>query len=265
MPFTRYPEKRTTLSRRDQAGSSMRSKLNIARNCIYVAVLLWTVICLAIAAHFQNLLIINDLTRFVPYAIFASSASLFIILVLLGSSALYHNLVSTRVELGSLGMLGTFWLALGAYLASSSTDNADVECFSSSDLTTPVDVAGFSTEAYQAQYRVLEAFSLFNVILVWSFLLFLLAVAVKHHRQGHTNVWTYPVTKYHVFKSQQLPRYNQQTRGRTTTKKSHGDGFLRNASPREDARAKMRHHSRRRDDKSPGPREPSRRPSRVRR
>lgn len=141
-----------------------------------------------------------------------------------------------------------------------------------------------STEAYQAQYRVLEAFSLFNVILggwlrrvcnvclilspchtVWSFLLFLLAVAVKHHRQGHTNVWTYPVTKYHVFKSQQLPRYNQQTRGRTTTKKSHGDGFLRNASPREDARAKMRHHSRRRDDKSPGPREPSRRPSRVRR
>ncbi|KAG8218462.1 hypothetical protein J3R82DRAFT_4091 [Butyriboletus roseoflavus] len=88
------------------------------------------------------------------------------------------------MELGCLGLLGTFWLgasqrhliilcaqldvALGAFLASSNSENADVECFSSVDGSQVVNVAGYilvSTETYQAQYRVLEAFSLFNVIL----------------------------------------------------------------------------------------------------
>jgi len=72
-----------------------------------------------------------------------------------------------------------------------------------------------STETYQAQYRVLEAFSLFNVILgkppesifenmslspvVWSFLLFLLALAVKHHYRVNRNVWYIAVTNYPWF------------------------------------------------------------------
>lgn len=110
-----------------------------------------------------------------------------------------RNPISTRIELGCLGLLGTFWLgasqlrlvlscaqidvALGAFLASSDSENADVECYSSVDGSEVVDVAGctflaflltpckcqldvlVSTETYQAQYRVLEAFSLFNVIL----------------------------------------------------------------------------------------------------
>lgn len=69
------------------------------------------------------------------------------------------NPINTRTELGCLGLLGTFWLgtslrlscasrilrsiiALGAYLASSTSENADVECFSSADETTLLDVAG---------------------------------------------------------------------------------------------------------------------------
>lgn len=181
---------------------AMPSKFNIARASIYGVILLWTVICLAIAAHFQSLLVINDLTRFVPFAIFVCSASMLVLLTLLGCSVLRTgNPISTRIELGCLGLLGTFWLALGAYLASSDSENANVECFSSADETTLVDVAGFSTDTYQAQYRVLEAFSLFNVILVWGFLLFLLTMAVKHHYRVNRNVWFISVTSYPWFGS----------------------------------------------------------------
>ncbi|KAH0839742.1 hypothetical protein J3R83DRAFT_682 [Lanmaoa asiatica] len=212
----------------------MPSKFNIVRASLYAVVLAWTIICLAIAAHFQSLLVITDLTRFVPFALFVCSASLLILLVLLVCSALRNrNPISTRIELGCLGLLGTFWLgasrcrlvvscaqvdvALGAFLASSDSENADVECFSSVDSSQLVDVAGctfpasllipwkrqshiiVSTETYQAQYRVLEAFSLFNVILVWGFLLFLLGMALKHYYRVNRNVWFIPVTAYPWF------------------------------------------------------------------
>lgn len=246
----------------------MPSKFNIVRASIYGVVLLWTVICLAIAAHFQSLLVINDLTRFVPFAIFVCSASMLVLLTLLGCSVLRTgNPISTRIELGCLGLLGTFWLALGAYLASSESENANVECFSSADETTPVDVSGFSTDTYQAQYRVLEAFSLFNVILIWGFLLFLLGMAVKHYYRVNRNVWFISVTSYSWFgpnaKSAKLPApvvSRSRSRGRTYEKEDpelwrkgsgssrHGDSrypeykapprahtvdkYMRNASPR---------------------------------
>lgn len=60
----------------------MISKFNIFRACIYGqhsdllivvlahcvagAVLTWTVICMGIAAHFQSLLVITDLSEFCP-------------------------------------------------------------------------------------------------------------------------------------------------------------------------------------------------------
>jgi hypothetical protein len=72
-------------------------------------------------------------------------------------------------------------LALGAFLASSASETASVECFVSATDLTPVDggceflapyfserltkMEQVSTETYQAQYHVLEAFSLFNAIL----------------------------------------------------------------------------------------------------
>jgi hypothetical protein len=73
-----------------------------------------------------------------------------------------RNPISTRVELGCLGLAGVFWLcenhsftfefskadpqecsALGGFLATSDSDTADVECFASADLTsTPIDMPG---------------------------------------------------------------------------------------------------------------------------
>ncbi|KIJ70550.1 hypothetical protein HYDPIDRAFT_105293 [Hydnomerulius pinastri MD-312] len=223
---------------------AMPSKFNIARASIYGVILAWTVICLAIAAHFQSLLVITDLTRFVPFAIFVCSASLLILLVLLGCSVLRSgNPISTRIELGCLGLLGTFWLALGAFLASSDSENADVECFSSQDELETVDVAGFSTETYQAQYRVLEAFSLFNVILVWGFLLFLLGIALKHYYRVNRNVWFISVTSYPWFgpnsKSSNLPEpvvARSRSRGRAYTNEKADPELWRKESRRNDSR-----------------------------
>lgn len=66
------------------------------------------------------------------------------------------NPVSTRIELGCLGFMGTFWIgaslswafccplpyrcvALGAFLASSDSETANVECFVSANDLTPID------------------------------------------------------------------------------------------------------------------------------
>ncbi|KAI0269152.1 hypothetical protein BC834DRAFT_865023 [Gloeopeniophorella convolvens] len=182
-----------------RAPSAMFSTFNIIRASIYSLVFLWSIICLAIAAHFQSVLSASDLTRFVPFAIFVSSASLAIILVLSAFSVRRNmNPVSTRIELGCLGLLGTFWIALGAFLASSDSETASVECFASETDLEPID-GGFSTDTYQAQYRVLEAFSLFNAILVWGFLLLLFGLAMKHYTNGHKDVWLSPVTTFDWF------------------------------------------------------------------
>lgn len=170
---------------------------NIIRACVYLAVVLWSVICLAIAGHFHSLLVASDLTRFIPFAIFVCSAGLLIILVLLAFGFRKQmNPISTRIELGCLGLAGTFWLALGAFLITSASESADVECFSSETSTVPVENPSFSTETYHAQYRVLEAFSLFNVILIWGFLLLLLVLVLREHFKGETQVWYCPVTVY---------------------------------------------------------------------
>ncbi|KAF8845786.1 hypothetical protein BDN67DRAFT_986894 [Paxillus ammoniavirescens] len=223
---------------------TMPSRFNIARATIYGVVLAWTVICLAIAAHFQSLLVITDLTRFVPFAIFVSTASLLVLIVLLICSVLRNgNPISTRIELACLGLLGTFWLALGAFLSSSDSENADVECFSSQDGSELVDADGFSTETYQAQYRVLEAFSLFNVILIWGFLLFLLGMALKHYYRVNRNVWFISVTSYPWFGSKsgssKLPApvsTRSRSRGKAPAAEKVDTNLWRNGSHRNDPR-----------------------------
>jgi len=182
-----------------RAPSAMFSTFNIIRASIYSLVFLWSIICLAIAVHFQSVLSASDLTRFVPFAIFVSSATLAIILILSAFSVRRNmNPISTRIELGCLGLMGTFWIALGAFLATSASETASVECFVSESNLTPID-GGFSTETYQAQYRVLEAFSLFNAILILGLLLFLFGLALKHHNSGHKEVWLSPVTTFDWF------------------------------------------------------------------
>jgi len=197
---SRQHRKRSTLAR-IFCLARMPAAFNIARAVIYVTVLLWTMICLAISVHLHGLLATSDLTRFIPFAIFVCSAALIIMLSLLGFTLMRdRSPISTRIELGCLGLAGTFWLSLGAFLATSASLNADVECFASTGSTSNlINMPGFSTETYHAMYRVLEAFSLFNTILVWGFFFFLLALVLRQHFMGHRSMWYYPVTSYSWF------------------------------------------------------------------
>jgi len=178
--------------------SRMPSLFNIIRTSVYGSVLLFTLICLAMASHFQHVLAASDLTRFVPFAIFVCAASLLIFIILLGLSFFFRerNPISTRIELACLALAGIFWLVLGVYLTTSESQSADVECFSSESATQPLDVsaASFHTDQYQAMYRVLMTFSLMNATLVLLFCLGLLFLAIRRHNKGDEHMWHGPVT-----------------------------------------------------------------------
>lgn len=131
------------------------------------AVIAWTLVCLAIAVHFNGVLQPSELTTFVPFALFVSVASILIFPILLGVSLWKReaNPISTRIELGCLGLVGMLWIALGAFMGSSDAEVAEVECYASENDTEPVSLPGFTTETFHAQYHVLEAFSLFNAVI----------------------------------------------------------------------------------------------------
>ncbi|KAL1747443.1 hypothetical protein HDZ31DRAFT_31826 [Schizophyllum fasciatum] len=169
-----------------------------ARACLYGAVIVLTIICTGMAGYFASVLMSSSLTTFVPFALFVCAAGILVFFCLLGFSAVLgnRNPISTRIELGALGLLGVFWLSLGALMASSAAQDADVECFASEDSTEPLseDLASLRTDQFHAMYRVLEAFSLLNAILVLGFFLLLLGLAIRRHRLGDTHMWVGPVT-----------------------------------------------------------------------
>jgi len=206
-PLSQHRKKPSIFSR-----VKMSSLFNTIRATIYGLVLLFTGICLAMAGHFQSVLAASDLTRFVPFAIFVCSASLFIFIVLLSFSYFLRerNPISTRIELATLGLAGIFWLILGVYLTTSDAQSADVECFTSTDLQVPLDdqVSNFHTDQYQAMYRVLNAFSLLNAILIIVSAGFLLILALRRHWRGDEHMWHGPVTScawFNNYENSKLP------------------------------------------------------------
>lgn len=182
------------------------SLFNTIRTSIYGTVILFTIICLAMAGHFQSVLAASDLTRFVPFAIFVCSATLLIMLCLLAFTYFFRerNPITTKFELIFLGMVGLLWLILGVYLATSDAQSADVECFAPENLETPLDneLADFHTDQYHAMYRVLMTFSLMNAVIIIFTVMFMLALAC-FFRRGDTDkhMWQGPITSYPWFSS----------------------------------------------------------------
>jgi len=175
----------------------MPALFNIIRTVLYGVVLLFTLICLAMAGHFQHILDTSGLARFVPFAIFVCSVSMLVFVILLGFSFFLkeRNPISTRIELACLGVAAIFWLSLGSYLAVSDAKSADVECFSSSSGQTLASSSENSqTEQYHAMYNVLMTFSLMNAFLVAIFCLGLLLLAIRRHYKGDDHMWYGPVT-----------------------------------------------------------------------
>jgi len=163
------------------------------RLVIFLMVLVWSIVVLGIAAHFQDIFVANDLTRFIPFAIFVAAITLFIITALLISGRWMKDkgiLSHTRTELSLVGFLTGFWLALGLYTSLASV--ADVECD---------DDELYSTGTYHTQYRVLQVFALFNLILLGGYLLMLLGLALRRHSKGDNYVWISCVTTTPWFSS----------------------------------------------------------------
>lgn len=189
--------------------SRMPTLFNLVRGVVFGSAILFSIICLAMAGHFQSVLAASDLTRFVPFAIFVCSASLFIVTALLGCSLLLkdRNPISTRIELCCLGLAGILWLVLGVYLTTSESQSADVECYASETSTVPLDAesASFHTDQYQAMYRVLMVFALLNAILLLASFSGLLGLAWKKHKQGDQHMWYGPVTSFPWFNSYSKP------------------------------------------------------------
>jgi hypothetical protein len=193
------------------------------RYIIYGTVLAWSIIVLGVAAFLNHILVASPLTRFVPLAIFIASTTLFILVALLIFGLLPGStLISqTRSELTAVAFSGVLWLGKSLFFISSGLCSgwmwkvcapslvrsvfgrfcpialgvhtstqalADVECDD--------DDFKYDTRTYHAQYRVLQAFSLFNAILLWSFLLFFLYLSFRHHCAGHHEIWTSKATAY---------------------------------------------------------------------
>lgn len=175
----------------------MLSVFNIVRLSFYAAVCLWSLIVLGLAVHLENMLISNDLTRFIPLAIFISVCTLLIIPTLLFFGFIRRQFLiqQTRVELGFVGLLGLLWFILGIYTATGK--ETEVECDMDGD--GDWEDSDEFTDTFHAQYHTIEAFSIFNAILLFAFFFLLLLLAIRQRRQGNTDVWVAPVTQNHWF------------------------------------------------------------------
>ncbi|KAJ7904524.1 hypothetical protein B0H14DRAFT_2663254 [Mycena olivaceomarginata] len=196
----------------------MPSLFSTLRACLYGVVFIATLICLAMAGHFQSVLASSALTRFVPFALFVSCVGLLVITILLGCAVFLRERspISTFVELISLLLLSILWLPLGIFLSASDSQSADVECFASETSTVALDesTSDFQTEQYHAMYHVLTAFSLINAVLLILACVTLFFFAYRRHRSGDTHMWKAPVTagialNYSQSKPASRPRRSQ--------------------------------------------------------
>jgi len=176
----------------------MPSVFCIIRFSVFFTVMAWSLIVLGLGAFFDHLIIANDLTRYIPLAIFVSVCTLVIIpaLLLAGSSKRQLLLSQVRSELLFTGLLGLLWFILGVSTASSEDTTIACDFDGDGDF---VESDEYSTDMYHAQLRVLRAFSIFNALLLIGFFLFLLFLAFRQHHMGRWLVWRSTATSYPWF------------------------------------------------------------------
>jgi len=176
----------------------MLSAFQTIRVAIFGTVLAWSLIVLGLGAFFDHLIIMNDLTRYVPLAIFVAVITLLIAPTLLLAPSFRRGqlLSQVRCELALVGFLSLLWFILG--VSTGSGESAIIECDFTGDGDF-VESDEYTTDMYHAQLRVLKAFSVFNAVLLFGFFLFLLVLAIRQHRMGRTFVWTSGVASYPWF------------------------------------------------------------------
>lgn len=176
----------------------MMTIFNIIRLSIFTAVMAWTLIVLGLAAHLDSILIANDLTRYIPLAIFVCACTFIIIpgLLVFGFIKRKFLVQQVRMELIFVGLLGLLWFIMGLYTALQ--PDTEVECDFDGDGDFEESEA-FSSDMYDAQFHTVEAFSLFNAILLLAYFLLLLLLSWRQHAMESPRVWRSKVTTYPWF------------------------------------------------------------------
>jgi len=173
---------------------------NAFRLIVFSMVVAWTAVVLAIALHLRRVLEPDELTDFVPFALANAITTLFVmvVLLLLGLFRKGAFFFQTRVELVWLAVLGALWTGLGVHMTQQET--AVVECFDEED------GIFLSDDTFAAQYRVLQAFSIFNAILIFGYFLLLLMLALRWRFSGKKSIWVAGVTKQDWFRKKPAGR-----------------------------------------------------------
>lgn len=157
------------------------NRLEALRIAIFALVFVSSLIALALAAHFLTVLQSNDLTHFIPFALFTSVASMIGMIALTGVVLVHKSKpVALKVELAIMAFVGILWLILSIFISTSPAESADVQCFSDGgDLLDDLD-GPFDSELFHAQYRALMAIGSVNAFILLILCAVLTYMALRH-------------------------------------------------------------------------------------
>jgi len=157
------------------------NRLEALRIAIFILVLITSFIALALSAHFLTVLQSNDLTHFVPFAIFTSVASI-LGMIILSVVVLIHKSkpAALKVELSIMAVVGILWLILSIFTSTSPAESADVQCFSDDGDLLDEDDGPFDSDLFHAQYRALMAIGSVNAFTLLIMCAVLTYMALRH-------------------------------------------------------------------------------------
>jgi len=183
----------------------MMSIFKIVRLSMFAAILAFSFIVLGLAAFFDHIIIDNDLTHYIPLAIFVAACTLTIIPTLLVFGLLKRVLLISQVrsELTFVGLLGLLWFILGLYTAvePDTVMTCDMEPGDFFELAVGSGSSDspYTDEMYQLQFQVLKSFAIMNAAIHILYFLFLLLLTYRQHHMGRRQVWQSGVTSYQFF------------------------------------------------------------------
>ncbi|EJT98295.1 hypothetical protein DACRYDRAFT_118997 [Dacryopinax primogenitus] len=177
----------------------MMNVVNLLRLIVFFTILIFGLIVMGLTAHFAEILVPSDLTRFVTVGLVVSIITLIITtaIFLLGIFRTYIYAAQTRIELAWLGVLAVLWMALAVFLSASA--DVEIDCADAGGAIQENQSVGMTSDEFEAEYRAMQACSFINAILLVAWFLLLLSFAVAHHFSGYKEVWRTPVADYGWF------------------------------------------------------------------
>ncbi|KZT60586.1 hypothetical protein CALCODRAFT_515353 [Calocera cornea HHB12733] len=175
--------------------------INWLRLSVFFVILIFGLIVMGLTAHFAEILVPSDLTRFVTVGLIVSIITLIVTtaIFLLGIFRTYIYAAQTRIELAWLGLLTVLWLALAVFLSMSA--DVEIDCADAGGAIQENQSVGMTSDEFEAEYRAMQACSFINAIMLAAWFLLLLSFAVAHHFSGYDYVWRTPVADYPWFEN----------------------------------------------------------------